>query len=72
MRFCLILITALLLAGCSHHKAPPPNARLSDSITVIAGLNDQLQSWWHDAARCGLFGICGCDDARSFRFAAAP
>ena len=24
-----------------------------------------------DAARCGLFGICGCDDARSFRFAAA-
>ncbi|HCN8364496.1 TPA: endopeptidase, partial [Escherichia coli] len=22
MRFCLILITALLLAGCSHHKAP--------------------------------------------------
>ena len=46
MRFCLILITALFLAGCSHHKkAPPPNARLSDSITVIAGLNDQLQSW---------------------------
>ncbi|EOC2706669.1 endopeptidase, partial [Shigella sonnei] len=43
MRFCLILITALFLAGCSHHKAPPPNARLSDSITVIAGLNDQLQ-----------------------------
>ena len=79
MRFCLILITALFLAGCSHHKAPPPNARLSDSITVIAGLNDQLQRawhavslWWHDAARCGLFGICGCDDARSFRFATAP
>ncbi|ENT3867161.1 endopeptidase, partial [Shigella sonnei] len=22
MRFCLILITALFLAGCSHHKAP--------------------------------------------------
>ncbi len=71
MRFCLILITALFLAGCSHHKAPPPNARLSDSITVIAGLNDQLQSWHGtpyryggtDAARCGLFGICGCDDA---------
>ncbi|MEZ2880970.1 endopeptidase, partial [Escherichia coli] len=21
MRFCLILITALFLAGCSHHKA---------------------------------------------------
>ena len=25
MRFCLILITALLLAGCSHHNAPPPH-----------------------------------------------
>ncbi len=22
--------------------------------------------WWHDAARCGLFGICGCDDADRF------
>ncbi|HBB3315447.1 TPA: endopeptidase, partial [Escherichia coli] len=53
MRFCLILITALLLAGCSHHKAPPPNARLSDSITVIAGLNDQLQSWHGTPYRYG-------------------
>ncbi len=44
MRFCLILITALFLAGCSHHKAPPPNARLSDSITVIAGLNDSYRA----------------------------
>lgn len=80
MRFCLILITALFLAGCSHHKAPPPNARLSDSITVIAGLNDQLQSWHGTPYRYGgmtrrgvdCFGICGCNDARSFRFAAAP
>jgi len=53
MRFCLILITALFLAGCSHHKAPPPNARLSDSITVIAGLNDQLQSWHGTPYRYG-------------------
>lgn len=44
MRFWFLFCTALLLAGCSSHRAPPPNARLSDSITVIAGLNDQLQT----------------------------
>ena len=77
MRFCLILITALFLAGCSHHKAPPPNARLSDSITVIAGLNDQLQSWHGTPYRYGGMTRRGVDCsgfvvARSFRFAAAP
>ena len=61
MRFCLILITALLLAGCSHHKAPPPNARLSDSITVIAGLNDQLQSWHGTPYRYGGMTRRGVD-----------
>ncbi len=50
----------------------PPNAVLLDSITVIAGLNDQPQSWhgtpyrYGGMTRGGLFGICGCDDARSF------
>lgn len=39
-----IVVLVLLLAGCSHH-APPPNGRLSDSITVIAQLNDQLSQW---------------------------
>lgn len=61
MRFCLILITALLLAGCSDHKAPPPNARLSDSITVIAGLNDQLQSWHGTPYRYGGMTRRGVD-----------
>lgn len=61
MRFCLILITALFLAGCSHHKAPPPNARLSDSITVIAGLNDQLQSWHGTPYRYGGMTRRGVD-----------
>ena len=45
MRFLLIFATALVLAGCSSHRAPPPNPRLSDSITVIANLNDQLANW---------------------------
>lgn len=61
MRFCLILITALFLVGCSHHKAPPPNARLSDSITVIAGLNDQLQSWHGTPYRYGGMTRRGVD-----------
>jgi probable lipoprotein NlpC len=61
MRFCLILITALFLAGCIHHKAPPPNARLSDSITVIAGLNDQLQSWHGTPYRYGGMTRRGVD-----------
>ena len=45
MRFWFILVAALFLAGCSSHRAPPPNPRLSDSITVIASLNDQLSNW---------------------------
>ncbi len=39
-----LLFVVLLLVGCSH-RAPPVNGRLSDSITVIAQLNDQLGSW---------------------------
>ncbi|ENG8676696.1 NlpC/P60 family protein [Enterobacter hormaechei] len=45
MRFWFLLVAALFLAGCSSHRAPPPNPRLSDSITVIASLNDQLSNW---------------------------
>jgi len=45
MRLLFILVAALILAGCSSHRAPPPNPRLSDSITVIANLNDQLANW---------------------------
>ncbi|KAF1367794.1 MAG: C40 family peptidase [Yokenella regensburgei] len=45
MRFWFIVAVALFLAGCSSHRAPPPNSRLSDSITVIASLNDQLRTW---------------------------
>ncbi|SUB17089.1 Uncharacterised protein [Pantoea agglomerans] len=43
-----LLILVLLLTGCSHH-APPINGRLSDSITVIAELNDQLGKLAWDA-----------------------
>ncbi|MBD9658584.1 MULTISPECIES: NlpC/P60 family protein [Pantoea] len=55
-----ILILTLLLAGCSHH-APPPNGRLSDSITVIAQLNDQLSRWRGTPYRYGGLSRGGVD-----------
>ena len=61
MRFWLLLITALFLAGCSSHRAPAPNARLSDSIAVIAGLNDQLQTWHGTPYRYGGMSRSGVD-----------
>lgn len=43
MRFWLLFITALFWRAAAY-RAPAPNAHLSDSIAVIAGLNDQLQT----------------------------
>lgn len=40
----LFVVLSLILSGCSSH-APPPNGRLSDSIAVVAQLNDQLRQW---------------------------
>jgi probable lipoprotein NlpC len=60
MRFLIIFIAALFLAGCSHH-APPPNPRLSDSITVIANLNDQLRNWHGTPYRYGGMNRRGID-----------
>jgi len=59
MRYWLILIIAIL-AGCSNH-APPPNERLSDSITVIAQLNDQLSQWRGAPYRYGGMSRSGID-----------
>ncbi|WP_436858488.1 C40 family peptidase [Citrobacter tructae] len=61
MRFWFLLLAALLLAGCSSHRAPAPNARLSDSIMVIAGLNDQLQTWHGTPYRYGGMSRRGVD-----------
>ncbi|MEG1212262.1 MAG: NlpC/P60 family protein [Leclercia sp.] len=61
MRFCFLLVAALFLAGCSSHRAPPPNARLSDSIAVIAGLNEQLQHWGGTPYRYGGMSRGGVD-----------
>jgi hypothetical protein len=55
------LLAALILSGCSSHRAPPPNARLSDSITVIAGLNDQLRDWRGTPYRYGGMSRNGVD-----------
>ena len=55
MRFWFMLAAALILAGCSSHRAPPPNPRLADSITVVANLNElarrAVSLRRHDAAR---------------------
>ena len=55
-----LLILVLLLTGCSHH-APPINGRLSDSITVIAELNDQLGNWRGTPYRYGGMSRNGVD-----------
>lgn len=57
----MILLLALVLAGCSSHHAPPPNGRLSDSITVIAQLNDQLSRWRGTPYRYGGLSRGGVD-----------
>lgn len=61
MRFWFLLMAALFLAGCSSHRAPPPNPRLSDSITVIASLNDQLSNWRGTPYRYGGMSRGGVD-----------
>ena len=57
---CWFLFIALVLAGCSSH-APPPNGRLSNSITVIAQLDDQLSQWHGTPYRYGGMGHGGVD-----------
>ncbi|MGE9552180.1 C40 family peptidase [Erwinia amylovora] len=59
MRYWLLLIM-VILAGCSSH-APPPNGRLSDSITVIAQLNEQLGQWRGTPYRYGGMSRGGID-----------
>lgn len=61
MRFWLVLCVALFLAGCSSHRAPPPNPRLADSITVVANLNEQLRSWRGAPYRYGGMSPRGVD-----------
>ncbi len=71
MRFWFMLAAALILAGCSSHRAPPPNPRLADSITVVANLNEQLRSWRGAPYRYGGMTPRGVDCSASWcaRFA---
>ncbi|ADP12481.1 MULTISPECIES: NlpC/P60 family protein [Erwinia] len=59
MRYYLVLIV-MILAGCSSH-APAPNAKLSDSVAVIAQLDDQLDQWRGAPYRYGGMNRGGVD-----------
>ncbi|CAI0809508.1 MAG: NlpC/P60 family protein [Serratia proteamaculans] len=54
------LLASLILAGCSSH-APPPSGRLSDSIVVVAQLNEQLRQWYGAPYRYGGLDRGGVD-----------
>lgn len=57
----VLVLASLILAGCSSHKNPPPNPRLSDSIMVVAQLNDQLNQWYRTPYRYGGLDRNGID-----------
>ncbi|MCL2894839.1 NlpC/P60 family protein [Brenneria sp. MC1SB4.1] len=57
----LLMLASLILAGCSSHRNPPPDARLSDSIMVVAQLNDQLNQWYRTPYRYGGLNRNGID-----------
>lgn len=54
------LLASLILAGCSSH-VPPPSGRLSDSIVVVAQLNEQLRQWYGAPYRYGGLDRGGVD-----------
>ncbi|PVZ84388.1 endopeptidase [Serratia sp. S1B] len=54
------LLACLILAGCSS-QAPPPSGRLSDSIVVVAKLNEQLNQWNGTPYRYGGLDRNGVD-----------
>ncbi|MDX5627407.1 MULTISPECIES: NlpC/P60 family protein [unclassified Brenneria] len=57
----VLVLASLILAGCSSHRNPPPDARLSDSIMVVAQLNDQLHQWHRTPYRYGGLDRNGID-----------
>lgn len=60
MRFWIFLIS-MILAGCSSHAPTPTSGRLSDSIVVVAKLNEQLRQWEGTPYRNGGLDQRGVD-----------
>lgn len=58
-RFWIFLIS-MVLAGCSSHT-PTPSGYLSDSIVVVAKLNEQLRQWEGTPYRNGGLDQRGVD-----------
>lgn len=56
-----LIVISLILSGCSSHRAPPPGGKLSDSIAVVAQLNDQLRQWRGAPYRYGGLERSGVD-----------
>lgn len=55
-----IFLISMILAGCSSH-APTPSGHLSDSIVVVAKLNEQLRQWEGTPYRNGGLDQRGVD-----------
>ncbi|MGV3344220.1 NlpC/P60 family protein [Enterobacteriaceae bacterium LUAb1] len=60
MRIAMMLLLSFLV-GCSNHRVLLPDNRLSDAITVIALLNDQLAQWHGAPYRYGGMSRRGVD-----------
>lgn len=61
MRWWTLIFVTLLLVGCSQHRASLPNPELSNSISVIAKLNEQLHTWYGTPYREGGMSRRGVD-----------
>ncbi|MDF7680805.1 NlpC/P60 family protein [Enterobacteriaceae bacterium ESL0689] len=61
MRLGFVLLVALFLSACGHHRDRSPDPRLADPIIVITNLNEQLRVWRGVPYRYGGMSLRGVD-----------